>query len=52
MASFWQSRTPRLQAELEAGRQQIRDGRGIWHEEFWGEVEAAPKPKPPRRKKA
>jgi prevent-host-death family protein len=35
--------SPRLREILEAGRQQIREGGGIPHEEFWREVEAKPK---------
>ncbi|HEX9942703.1 MAG TPA: type II toxin-antitoxin system Phd/YefM family antitoxin [Thermoanaerobaculia bacterium] len=31
--------SPRLRAILESSRQQIREGRGIGHEEFWSEVE-------------
>jgi prevent-host-death family protein len=44
----------RLREVLEAGRQQIRDGTGIGHDEFWeGLGEASPSTaKPPRRKKA
>jgi prevent-host-death family protein len=44
----------RLREVLEAGRQQIRDGNGIGHDEFWKEPdEAAPaSPRPFRRKKA
>ena len=38
--------SPRLRAILEESRQQIREGRGIGHEEFWAEIEA---PKPSRR---
>ncbi len=30
----------RFRAVLEAARQQIREGRGIPHEQFWQEVEA------------
>src|SRR5947209_13228494 len=33
--------SPRLQAILEASRQQIRDGDVLSHEEFWAEVEAS-----------
>jgi prevent-host-death family protein len=32
--------SPRLRKILDAARQQIRDGSGIGHEEFWREVEA------------
>lgn len=38
--------SPRLRAILEQSRQQIRDGQGLSHEEFWSEVE---RPKRPRR---
>lgn len=31
--------SPRLRAILDLSRQQIREGRGIGHEEFWSEVE-------------
>lgn len=31
--------SPRVQALLEVSRQQIRDGQGIGHEEFWQEEE-------------
>jgi antitoxin (DNA-binding transcriptional repressor) of toxin-antitoxin stability system len=46
--------SPRFQALLEKGRQQIRDGKGIPHDEFWAEFGLGPlaKPKPKRRKKA
>jgi prevent-host-death family protein len=33
--------SPRLQAILEASRQQIREGDVLNHEEFWAEVEAS-----------
>ncbi len=33
--------SPRLQAILEASRQQIREGEVLSHEEFWAEVEAS-----------
>src|SRR5205823_2149885 len=33
--------SPRLQAILEASRQQIREGNVLSHEEFWAEVEAS-----------
>ena len=33
--------SPRLQAILEASRQQIRAGEVLSHEEFWAEVEAS-----------
>jgi len=32
--------SPRFQAILQADRQQIRDGYGIPHEDFWQEMEA------------
>jgi prevent-host-death family protein len=32
--------SPRLRAILEESRQQIREGRGIGHDEFWSEIEA------------
>lgn len=42
--------SPRLQALLETGRQQIRSGQGISHEDFWrGVDEEGPKTK--RRRK-
>jgi len=45
--------SPRLQALLEPARQQIREGEGISHEDFWLEVDEE---KPPqdgaKRKKA
>lgn len=31
--------SPRLQALLETSRQQIREGKGISHEDFWKEVD-------------
>lgn len=40
--------SPRLRAILEESRQQIRDGRGIGHEEFWSEIEP---PQPSKRRK-
>ena len=39
--------SPRLRAILEESRQQIREGHGMGHEEFWAEVET---PRPPRRR--
>src|SRR5438876_10769526 len=33
--------SPRLQAILEASRQQIREGDVLSHDEFWAEVEAS-----------
>jgi prevent-host-death family protein len=33
--------SPRLQAVLEASRQQIREGDVLGHEDFWAEVEAS-----------
>jgi len=36
----------RLRAILDTARQQIREGQGIGHEEFWGELEE----KKPRRR--
>src|SRR5262249_22460593 len=42
--------SPRLQAILEASRQQFREGKGIPHEEFWRQMEAeyAQTPEPAR----
>ena len=37
--------SPRLQAILEASRQQIREGDVLSHEEFWKEVEASRAPR-------
>ena len=34
--------SPRLQAILETARQQIREGEGISHENFWQEMEEEP----------
>ena len=42
--------SPRLQAILEASRQQIREGNVLGHEEFWAEVEASRASKPRGRK--
>jgi prevent-host-death family protein len=42
--------SPRLQAILEASRQQIRDGDVLTHEDFWAEVERS-KPSPRRKRK-
>jgi len=33
--------SPKFQSVLQAARQQIREGDGIRHEDFWQEVEAA-----------
>jgi len=33
--------SPKFQSVLQAARQQIREGGGIRHEDFWQEVEAA-----------
>ena len=41
--------SPRLQALLETARQQIRDGKGLSHEDFWQEV-AEEKPAKERSK--
>src|SRR5437773_11536074 len=41
--------SPRLRAILDKSRQQIREGGGIGHEEFWAEVEG-PKPRKGRGK--
>lgn len=38
--------SPRLRAILDLSRQQIRDGAGIEHQEFWAE------PKPPRNRRS
>jgi len=35
--------SPRLRAILDAARQRIRQGEGIRHEEFWADMESAPK---------
>jgi prevent-host-death family protein len=37
--------SPRVRAILQAGRQQIRDGGGIRHEDFWQDVEKDGAPK-------
>ena len=34
--------SPKIQAILERGREQIRAGQGLEHEEFWRQVEAEP----------
>jgi prevent-host-death family protein len=39
--------SPKLRAILEESREQIRDGKGIPHDEFWAQVEAE-KPARPR----
>jgi prevent-host-death family protein len=44
--------SPRLQAILEASRQQIREGDVLNHEEFWAEVEASRASKRSGRKRA
>jgi prevent-host-death family protein len=44
--------SPRLQAILEAARKRFRDGRGIPHEAFWKEVEAADAGKSAKRRRA
>jgi prevent-host-death family protein len=38
--------SPQLRAILEKSRQEIRDGGGIGHEQFWAEVEAENAPRP------
>lgn len=45
--------SPQFRALLEKSRQQIREGKGIPHDEFWAEFGLGPlaKPKPKRRKK-
>ena len=35
--------SPRLRAILDTGRQQIREGKGISHEDFWREMEEEPR---------
>jgi hypothetical protein len=42
--------SPRLQALLETARQQIREGEGISHEDFWLEMDEE-KPRQGRRRK-
>lgn len=37
--------SPRLRAILDFSRQQIADGKGVGHEEFWAEVDARNTPK-------
>jgi prevent-host-death family protein len=44
--------SPRLRAILEESRQQIRDGQGIRHEEFWSEIEPTGPAKRPGGKRA
>jgi len=39
----------RFQAILEKARQQIRDGKGIPHDEFWAQVETQARKRPARR---
>jgi prevent-host-death family protein len=41
--------SPKLRAILSAARQRIRSGRGIRHEQFWREFDAAKSVKPRRR---
>ncbi len=36
--------SPRFQTVLRAARQQIREGKGIPHDEFWQEMETEPQP--------
>jgi prevent-host-death family protein len=43
--------SPRLQAILEASRQQIREGEVLNHEDFWAEVEASRTSQGRRRKR-
>lgn len=40
--------SPRLQAILETGRQQIREGQGISHEDFWRKMDET---RPDRKRK-
>jgi prevent-host-death family protein len=40
--------SPRLRAILDQSRQQIREGKGISHEDFWSDTEA---PVPPRKRR-
>lgn len=42
--------SPRLQAILDTGREQIREGQGISHEDFWREMDKASPEK--KRKRA
>src|SRR6516165_1039290 len=42
--------SPRLRAILEQSRQQIREGAGLSHEEFWDEVEGRNPPKRPGKR--
>ncbi len=52
---FLMANSPRLKAILDRSRQQIRDGGGIGHEEFWNDVatsKPAAKRRKPRRKPA
>ena len=37
--------SPRLRAILDLSRQQIAEGKGVGHEEFWADVEARDAPK-------
>jgi len=39
--------SPRLRAICDLSRQQIAEGQGVAHEEFWAGVEAHVPPKPP-----
>jgi PHD/YefM family antitoxin component YafN of YafNO toxin-antitoxin module len=41
--------SPKLQSILEAARKRFREGRGIPHETFWKEVEAANASKGPKQ---
>jgi len=43
--------SPRLRVVLDAGRQQIREGQGTGHEEFWDGLDEAPPTKPRRKKR-
>ena len=38
--------SPKFQTLLGAARQQIREGKGIPHDQFWAEVEVGNKPRP------
>jgi len=42
--------SPKLRAILSTARQRIRSGRGIRHEQFWRDVDAAKSGKPKRRR--
>lgn len=41
--------SPRFQEVLSVARQQIREGKGIPHDQFWAEVEARTKSRPRKK---